>query len=131
VEIDVDDLAEQRFWSKVDTSTDPDGCWLWTASRSRGGYGQFRLGTRMPPAHRVAYKLATGEQLGDRQAQETCRNRACVNPDHLRAVTHTQNAEHRLASRSNTSGALGALRLVLVLVVGRLGPLQLLANSAH
>jgi HNH endonuclease/AP2 domain len=103
----VDIVAQQRFWEKVDTSAGPDGCWEWLASRARGGYGQFRLGRRMPRAHRLAYELATGERLGDRQAQQICRNRACVNPAHIRPATQKQNSEHRLAPRSDTSGVRG------------------------
>ena len=30
-----------RFWSYVDKDSSPDGCWLWTGSVSRRGYGKF------------------------------------------------------------------------------------------
>jgi hypothetical protein len=30
-----------RFWSKVDRTAGPDGCWLWTRKRTKTGYGLF------------------------------------------------------------------------------------------
>ena len=36
-----------------------------------------------------------------------CHNHACVNPDHLRAVTHKQNGEHRNGPAGAISGVLG------------------------
>jgi hypothetical protein len=38
----------------------------------------------------------------------TCHNRRCVNPDHLRTVTHKQNQENRSGAQPNsTSGVRG------------------------
>jgi hypothetical protein len=89
-------LAE-RFWEKVDTSAGGvDGCWPWIAKRRRDGYGCFFIngGKATRAAHRVAYELATGEQLGDLQIDHRCHNKACCNPLHLRPVTNKQNSEH-------------------------------------
>ena len=44
----------ERFWAKVDCSNE-DGCWLWMAALTRGGYGQFYDG-RVIYAHRWAYE---------------------------------------------------------------------------
>lgn len=44
--------VEERFWAKVDKS---DGCWVWTAGISSGGYGSFWLDGKNRRAHRVAY----------------------------------------------------------------------------
>jgi hypothetical protein len=48
----------QRFWSKVDKS---DGCWLWTAGRTKLGYGIIgnrQGGSKL--AHRTAWTLMHG-----------------------------------------------------------------------
>lgn len=87
---------EERFWSKVNKDG-PLGCWVWTASLSADGYGQFIVmrGTRGFPvrAHRVAWELLRGPIPDGLVLDHRCRNRACVNPDHLEPVTNEENIE--------------------------------------
>lgn len=79
-------LAE-RFWAKVNKNG-PDGCWQWTAGRlGSTGYGHFEK----QPAHRVAYELAIGAIPPGLHIDHLCRNRICVNPDHLEPVTQREN----------------------------------------
>ncbi len=50
----------ERFWSKVDKSSD---CWIWTGGISSSGYGSFGVGGskgQMYNAHRVAWELVNG-----------------------------------------------------------------------
>lgn len=86
---------EARFWSKVDRSGGPDACWLWTGSTSPSGYAQFRIGSRRPGAHRVAYELLVGPipcgLVLDHVAERGCRHRHCVNPAHLEPPTQAEN----------------------------------------
>lgn len=82
-----------RFWEKVDTSGD---CWIWTATRFENGYGciedRDENGVRHRKlAHRVAYELARGPIPEGLVIDHLCRNRACVNPDHLEPVTQRVN----------------------------------------
>ena len=95
---------EQRFWAKVDMTAGPDACWPWTTYCTPDGYGRFGS----VPAHRTAYELSTGEQLGALETDHRCHNRACCNPAHLRPATQKQNGENlRGANRNSRSGVRG------------------------
>jgi hypothetical protein len=83
--------AVERFWGKADTSAGPDACWLWRASRERGGYGMFHLDGKKRLAHRVAYELAIGPVPEGLVLDHLCRTRDCVNPKHLEPVTFREN----------------------------------------
>ncbi len=81
-----DPLAFARFRSKV-APAGPTGCWQWTAARGRDGYGRFRLGHRMVLAHRFAFEAIRGPIPDGLELDHLCRDRGCVNPEHLEPVT--------------------------------------------
>lgn len=74
------------------------GCWLWSGSTNGRGYGlAFLSGTRVTGAHR-AMLIAHGVGLRDDDVVlHTCDVPACVNPDHLRVGTQTDNMADMLA----------------------------------
>ena len=87
--------AEERFWEKVDT-TGP--CWQWMASLAKG-YGQFWNGERRQMAHLWAWENLVGPRDEAMDLDHLCRNRKCVNPDHLEPVSRGENL-HRGAHRN-------------------------------
>ncbi len=75
--------AEARFWPKVDRSG-ANGCWLWTGTANKNGYGHLSIGRRgYVLARRFAYELAHGAIPAGKYVRNSCRNTRCVNPAHL------------------------------------------------
>lgn len=72
-----------RFWSKVQKTDHPDGCWIWTGAKSPKGYGFFKVKKRMLKAHRVGYFLATGVYPLDKFCLHTCDVPSCVRNSHI------------------------------------------------
>lgn len=81
---------EERFWIKVNKDG-PNGCWEWKASTANG-YGRFWWGRgKSSLAHRYSYETTKGPVPEGLELDHLCRNRACVNPDHLEPVTRLVN----------------------------------------
>lgn len=74
-----------RLWSKVAKSD--GGCWIWTSAQRPDGYGVFWLHGRTQMAHRVVWEALRGPIPDGLTLDHLCRNRICVNPDHLEPVT--------------------------------------------
>lgn len=77
------------------------GCTLWLGSLDAGGYGKVKgVDTQAPQmAHRVAYETFVGPIPEGLQIDHLCRNRACINPQHLEPVTPLVNMQRSLAVR--------------------------------
>lgn len=87
------DLVKKRLLEKVSIDNFT-GCWNWTGSIHRIGYGVMRYGPRdlgNRSAHIISYQLFVGEPPSGKDLDHLCRNRKCVNPHHLEPVSHMEN----------------------------------------
>ena len=66
-------------------------CWFWGGSIRRG-YGRFSKTQNLKvSAHRFSYQMFVGEIPAGLVLDHKCRNRRCVNPEHLRVVSLREN----------------------------------------
>jgi hypothetical protein len=86
------DEFRQRFIDRREWEGD---CLLWTGTKDSGGYGSVSVLGKTMLAHRAAYWMETGQRPPARasgmEIDHLCRNRGCVNPDHLELVTRHEN----------------------------------------
>lgn len=61
-------------------------CWIWNGAKTPGGYGAVRIA-----AHRIFYTIYKGQIPTKLQLDHLCKERMCVNPSHLEAVTQQIN----------------------------------------
>lgn len=97
----------QRFDEKF--VIDPSGCWVWIGACDTLGYGHIaapehnRNGGKLGRAHRVAWALYKGPIPEGLVIDHLCKNRFCVNPEHLEPVTFKENLD-----RSDSASTLEA-----------------------
>lgn len=85
----------ERFHASYEMVTE-SGCWIWMKQVHRG-YGYFNIGGRHPRAHRWIYAQLHGAIPSELECDHLCGVRCCVNPSHIRLVSHKIN---NLASNS-------------------------------
>jgi len=84
---------ETRFLSHIEKT---ESCWLWTMPLNPTGYGQLTIDCKTHPAHRIAYELWIGPIPDGLVVRHKCKNKHCVNPEHLETGTHKENANDKI-----------------------------------
>lgn len=90
------------------SSPEPNtGCHLWLRARTSQGYGHFSIDGRLVLAHRHAYERAKGPIPAGMVIDHRCRQRLCVNPRHLEAVSDFENVWNRGRGMKQTAWQTG------------------------
>jgi hypothetical protein len=89
-----------RVMSRVEVQE--NGCWVFTGTTVRGGYGQIRYHGKTYYVHRVIHEALIGPIPDGFQVDHLCFNPPCCNPAHLEAVTRDENMAR---SRAGARGA--------------------------
>lgn len=84
----------ERFFKFIKIDND-SGCWEWQGYIGKSKYGNFKITTDKKQntyqAHRISYFLFVGIPDKEKIIDHQCENRICVNPDHLKEITQSQN----------------------------------------
>lgn len=80
----------ERFWKKVDKTSNPNGCWEWIGGLDRDQYGLFSYNKKQYRAHRFMC-LINNINIQNQYVCHSCDNPKCVNPNHLWIGNHIQN----------------------------------------
>lgn len=89
-------LTVDEFWAQTVRFGD---CLIWAGPVSpTTGYGRAKVDGRRGSAHRIAFELAKGP-ITEQCIDHLCRQRACINPDHLDQCSHAENVRRGSESR--------------------------------
>lgn len=75
------------------------GCWVWRGQTNRDGYGMMNYDGKNRSVHRLSYSAFRGQPPVGLELDHLCRNRACINPEHLELVTHQENSRRGLLKK--------------------------------
>lgn len=85
----------ERFISRISIAA--SGCWEMNGWHDRDGYAHFHKSKHQSKAHRISYEFHKGAISKNLTIDHLCKNKCCVNPEHLEAVTAQENGRRHNA----------------------------------
>lgn len=98
-------IAKYDTWQEaLDNRVRREGdCIVWDGYVNQHGYGRINVGgNRLRVVHHLAWEQTKGPIPEGKELDHICFNRACINVDHLRPVTKSENARHRRGAQPNS-----------------------------
>jgi hypothetical protein len=83
---------------------------VWLGALNEKGYPIVTLDGLTRRAHRAAYEQAKGPIPAGMHLDHVCRNRSCINPDHLEPVTSAENTRRGLKATRITPSIAATIR---------------------
>lgn len=84
-----------RFMDKIDLGDNL--CWLFPYT-DKYGYATLYFGRSPEKGHRFMYTVFKGDIPNGYEIDHLCGVKRCINPDHLEAVSHTENMRRLYAN---------------------------------
>lgn len=102
VEVTVSRSPEESFLNHTEWQGE---CLVWTRYLYEG-YGVIWVNGKSIPVHRYAWERENGRIQDGLEIDHICWNRACVNVDHLRLVTRSQNCSYRSGAQPGSKSGI-------------------------
>ena len=84
-------MFDEEVYKRLKGLEAQNGCIEFVGTYSKNGYGKIPFNKKLFSAHRVSFALHKGPIPPKKMICHTCRNKKCINPNHLYAGTAYEN----------------------------------------